>query len=176
MDRSAFILAFSAVVSGCDNNILQRHPGIPPAITPCEGECPEVLVPDENTLRPQYREKPPVAGESFVEGTSAETLDKTTQADRDEALDASSLSNEKKLGKTIASLGDVAQQGFWLKTPLVLAESEGRVVWADNGNSVNITLIPLQGESTAGSQISLAAMRTLGIPLTALPELIVFVK
>ena len=142
--------------------------------------CPEVLTPDENTLRPRHRSGgstgSPSAGEGFVEGISADSLDTTSDKDKEAALETTESGRETRLGTTIASLGAVGEQGFWLKTPLVLKESAGRVVWQDNGNSVNITLIPKQGETTSGSQISLAAMRALGIPLTALPELIVFKK
>jgi len=86
------------------------------------------------------------------------------------------IASEITLGRTVASLGDVTQPGFWLKTPLVSRPIPGRVVWAEGGNSVAVTLIPMPGARGAGSRISLAAMREMEIPLTALPELIVHAR
>jgi hypothetical protein len=70
--------------------------------------------------------------------------------------------------QTIAALGDPAQPGLWLKTPLVDREGPGRVSYA--GRTVDVTLIPIEGPETAGSRMSLAAMRALGAPLTELVE------
>ncbi len=187
MKRKITLLVLAIAVVGlaaCDVKLFKPRPKADlPEITPCDAsktDCPVVLTPDEDTIRPKPRAgtafETGTAGPGFVEGVAAEKLDESTQQDKQDALEATDTASEKNLGKTIASLGDVGQQGFWLKTPLVLAEAEGRLVWADNGNSVNVTLLPKQGESTSGSQISLAAMRALGIPLTALPELIVFAK
>lgn len=81
---------------------------------------------------------------------------------------------EKKLGTTIASLGDPTEPGFWLKTPLVKAKASGRVVNPANGKSAKVDLIPLSGPSSAGSQLSLPAVQLLGISLTDLPEVEVY--
>lgn len=172
-------------LAGCDGlQLLRKKPPPAPVIVECdpsESICPEVLTPDEDTVRPKHRPGTRIvpdgnAGPGFVEGVEAETLDESSTAEKKEALKTTDTSGEKKLGETIATLGDVAQQGFWLKTSLVIKEREGRIVWAEDGNSVNVTLVPKQGEVTSGSQISLAAMRALGIPLTALAELIVFAR
>ncbi|MEM6407883.1 MAG: hypothetical protein AAF700_05640 [Pseudomonadota bacterium] len=77
------------------------------------------------------------------------------------------------LGQTVASLGDPTRPGFWLKTPLVEAERPGRIAGAD-GTSVQVTLIPLEASSGAGSEISLSAMRALGLSLTDLAPIEVF--
>ncbi|MFC2968179.1 hypothetical protein [Acidimangrovimonas pyrenivorans] len=77
----------------------------------------------------------------------------------------------RQLGTTVASLGSPARPGLWLRTPLVAAETPGRV--AVGGKSLAVTLIPLPGPRGGGSQLSLAAYRALGLPLTALPELTV---
>ncbi len=173
-------LSLALVLAGCQGKLFTRKkkPDLPVVeeCLPEDEDCIVVQTPDENTVRPQYRKTTAPAGEGFVEGIDPEELDATTEEEKEAALESSESGGEKELGRTIASLGDVADQGFWLKTPLVIAVTEGRVVWADDGTSVNVTLIPKQGEATAGSQISLAAMRALGIPLTALPELIVFAK
>jgi hypothetical protein len=78
------------------------------------------------------------------------------------------------LGRTVASLGDAAEPGLWLKTPLVQVETPGRVSYGVTGKSVAVTLIPIAGPVTAGSRLSLQAMYELGAPLTGLPEIDVF--
>ena len=78
------------------------------------------------------------------------------------------------LGRTVASLGDVGEPGLWLKTPLVGTERSGRVERIETGDSVSVTLRPLAEGS--GGQLSLQAMRALGVPLTALPEVIVYAE
>lgn len=79
-----------------------------------------------------------------------------------------------KIGTTVASLGDAAQGGMWLKTPLVKGAGQGRVVDAATGKSVAVQLIPLAGPVTGGSQISLKAMQALGVGLTEMPKLTVY--
>jgi len=89
------------------------------------------------------------------------------------------LSNEGNpmatvLGTSVASLGDPARSGFWLETPLVSSETEGRVVFPGTGKSAQVQLIPIEGPATGGSRISLSAMRLIGAPLTDLPTLEVY--
>lgn len=79
-----------------------------------------------------------------------------------------------RLGTTIASLGDATEGGFWIKTPLVTAPGKGRIVDTATGRSVNVDLLPLAGPASAGSQVSLPALTTLGADLTDLPELEVY--
>lgn len=76
------------------------------------------------------------------------------------------------LGTTIASLGSPTEPGIWLDTPLTDTLEQGRAAWRDN--SVNLELRPSGGEVGAGSEMSLAAMRLLEIPLTDLPEISVY--
>lgn len=83
-----------------------------------------------------------------------------------EAEEAPALAGE--LGSTIVSLGAAGEPGMWLKTPLVDHEQKGRVY--HNGLWLAVTLIPIEGEATAGSRMSLAAMRALELPLTELTE------
>lgn len=82
--------------------------------------------------------------------------------------------SERALGITVASLGAPSEPGFWLKTPLVREEVRGRVVYPANGRSVQLTLIPIDGPSTAGSRMSLSALRVLEAPLADLVEVEVF--
>ncbi|MFL4470809.1 hypothetical protein ACERZ8_13300 [Tateyamaria armeniaca] len=78
------------------------------------------------------------------------------------------------LGRTIASLGNAAEPGLWLKTPLVDATRQARVYSAKTDKSVSVTLIPIEGPSTAGSRMSLAAMQALGVSPADLVEVDVF--
>lgn len=107
------------------------------------------------------------------DATSVEDFDTTTQAQRVEAA-TSVAAGEHVVGTTIASLGNAATPGFWLETPLVSEAVMGRVVFDETGKSAAVQLIPIRGPSTAGSRISLAALRVLGAPLTGLIELRVF--
>ncbi len=68
------------------------------------------------------------------------------------------------LGATIASLGTPTETGLWLKTPLAVAAANGRVSF--QGKSIELRLIPIDGEASAGSRLSLQAMQALGIALT----------
>ena len=79
-----------------------------------------------------------------------------------------------RLGTTVASLGDATQGGFWIKTPLVRSIGKGRIVNPATGKSVNVDLLPLSGPASAGSQVSLPALTTLGADLTDLPEVEVY--
>jgi hypothetical protein len=72
------------------------------------------------------------------------------------------------LGTTVASLGNAAEPGVWLKTPLVKVEGQGTVTY--QGKSVPANLIPIDGPATSGSRASLQLMQALGAPLTSLPE------
>lgn len=75
------------------------------------------------------------------------------------------------LGTTIASLGNAAEPGIWLKTPLTKTAGPGKVSY--NGKTVTAQLIPIDGPATAGSRASLQLLQQLGAPITGLPELTV---
>lgn len=117
----------------------------------------------------------PDEGEVPTDATTAEEFDTTSEDDRAAALEgAASTGGETDLGTTIATLGDVTQTGFWVKTPLVNEASKGRAEVTQSGKAVAVDLIPLEGEPGAGSRISLAAMRLLEVDLTALAELRIY--
>lgn len=103
---------------------------------------------------------------------SAEAFDTTTEAQR--AAAATPESGGQLLGRTIGSLGNPAEAGFWIETPLVDAEATGRIVALETGKSAQVILRPLDAEPGAGSRVSLAAMRLLGVALTDLPEIEVY--
>ena len=100
---------------------------------------------------------------------TAEALDTTTIEQRAEAASAP-VAEATSLGTTIVSLGSPTEPGFWLKTPLVKAEIAGRVTNPATGKSSLVTLIPIDGPETAGSRLSLPAMRLIEASLTDLTE------
>ncbi len=110
----------------------------------------------------------PVAG-----AVTAEAFDTTTEAER-AAATAGPTGAGAALGRTVATLGNPADPGFWLETPLVDRVRPGRAVAAANGKAVQLELRPIDGAPGAGSRISLAALRLLGVGLTGLHELEVF--
>ncbi|MBV1868657.1 MAG: D-galactarate dehydratase [Marinosulfonomonas sp.] len=134
------------------------------AVAGCAVLSPPKQSPPSNTAS----SKPP------KNATTAEQFDTTSQAERTAALAVPKPAGERNLGKTIATLGNPTDPGFWLETPLVSKRTQGRVVFASTGKSVAVELIPVQGAATSGSRISLPAMRLLGAPLAGLPELTVF--
>ncbi|WP_353472056.1 hypothetical protein PVT71_12215 [Salipiger sp. H15] len=127
---------------------------------------------------------PPAAAPASSTGTAAglrppanartaEDFDTTSAAERSAAA-AAPATSERQLGSTVASLGDPAQPGFWLETPMVSSVTKGRVVYPATGKSAQVELRPIEGPASGGSRISLAAMRLIGAPLTELPTLTVF--
>ena len=132
---------------------------------------PEVAVDATRPMaRPQGGLKAPPAG-----ARTAAQFDTTTSAEKAAALEAAKIPvTGGPLGKTVTSLGDPAQPGLWLETPLVEAVRMGRVVYLATGKAAVLELRPIAGASGVGSRLSLAAMRLLEAPLTGLPELEVF--
>lgn len=127
---------------------------------------------DQSPARPYPPAPPPAAtaATSVLQGggQTVAALDTTTAAEK--AAAAAPSTGGGKLGRTVASLGDATEGGFWIKTPLVKAPAKGRVVNPANGKSANVDLQPLSGGG-AGSQLSLAAMQALGVSLTDLPDI-----
>lgn len=71
---------------------------------------------------------------------------------------------------TVASVGDPVEPGLWMQTPLVAGPARARVTVAATGATVILELKPSEGAAGAGSQLSLEAMRALGLSLTDLAE------
>lgn len=107
---------------------------------------------------------------------TVEQFDTTTEEDRAAALKVEEPAGEQSLGLTNVSLGAAADPGIWLKTALVSELTPGRVVYPSNGKTANVELRPSGGAAGSASQMSLAAMRLLEIPLTALADVEVFAK
>lgn len=114
---------------------------------------------------PMATQNPMVLGQ----GAPADALDQTSDAEKSAALNAPATGGERELGKVTVTLGSPAEQGIWLRSPLVSAAGKGRVV-TSGGQSVAVDLLP----GTGGAQLSLAAYLALGLPLTALPEVTVY--
>ena len=117
---------------------------------------------------------PPSETPMTTAGQSAAALDTVSESEKEEAKAAAAQSGAQELGRTTASLGAPAEAGLWLKTPLVSAPAKGKVELASGGESLAVDLIPIEGEATAGSRLSLSAMQALGVSLTDLPELVVY--
>ncbi|WP_370250917.1 hypothetical protein [Nioella sp.] len=109
---------------------------------------------------------PPAVAEEVAEEEAVEA------ATGEEAEAPAPSAASGSLGTTIASLGDPTRPGLWLETPLVSAEAAGTLV-AENGNRIDVTLIPSGGAAGSGSRISVAAMQALGLGLTDLATLTV---
>jgi hypothetical protein len=101
----------------------------------------------------------------LASGSDPAALDTTTAEER--AAASAPASGGASLGTAVVSLGNPAEQGLWLETPLVSAAGPGRVVLG--GQSVQLELRP-----GSANRLSLAAMRLLGVALTDLPEVEVF--
>lgn len=101
-------------------------------------------------------------------GQPVAALDQTSAADK--AAATAPKAGGRELGRVSVALGSPAEQGFWLTSPLVTVAGKGRVVTA-SGAQVAVELRPGQG----GALLSLAAYRALGLALTDLPEVTVFI-
>ncbi len=148
---------------------------------PVVEDMPEAVASGSGVIRPVARPSglsTTPAARPPASARTVEQFDTTSKADKaaaeDAAKDAAASGEGRALGLTIVSLGDPTQPGLWIKTPLVKEPVKGRVVYPKNGKAVELDLIPLDGPKTAGSRMSLAALRVLEAPLTDLPEVQVF--
>lgn len=131
-----------------------------------------VQTPTDADARPKLR---PDSPEQSVQPLTQETATNVTDAEIAKATKPTERPEQDK-GLTIASLGLLNQDGFWLSTPLVKSETPGRAVVEKTGASVNLTLLPNGAAAGSGSQVSIAAMQVLGVPITSLVELRVFIR
>ena len=140
--------------------------------------CASALVdekPDEAVTAPVALEAEVKAPPPPPSARTEEAFDTTTAEEREAAVAAPEPAGEAKLGVTVATLGAPTDPGFWLETPLVSSMREGRVE-AVNGKSVAVTLRPIEGPKTAGSRISLPALRLLEVGLAGLHEVAVYAQ
>lgn len=101
---------------------------------------------------------------------TATAFDRTTEAEKAAALARPVAGAE--LGRLVVSLGNPAEQGFWLRSSLVEAARPG-VVRLASGKTAQVELLPASG---GGAQLSLAAYRALGLGLTDLPTVTVLTR
>jgi hypothetical protein len=162
------ILAAALALSACQNlNFLSR--------SAAPSDQPKAVVaqqPQADTARPQSRPSGSIAGLG-AGGLRPEALDRTSAQDRAAAL-APGPATGAALGETLASLGSPAEPGLWLRTGLVTRAMPGRIVVQDGGAALRVELRPSGTPAGSGSQLSLAAFTTLGLPLTTLVRLQVF--
>ena len=147
-----------------------------PRLGPNAPEGPPVAVtlnPGPEVMRPMPR--PGAARRPPPGARTVEAFDTTTAAERAAARAAAQAPAPAQalLGQTLAALGSPAEPGLWLRTGLVDAPRPGRVETL-SGTARLVELRPSGRGADAGSEISLAALRALGQPLTALVELRVF--
>ena len=154
--RQGLFVAALALVAACAQ--FEGTPA-PAAPEPAAVAVPELAAPP-----------PPEAARTVEE------FDTTTAAQRAQAAAAPAAAAEQALGTTVASLGDPGQAGFWVRTPLVDETRPGRIVYPETGQSAQVELQPLDADPGAGSQVSLAAFRLIGAPLTGLPEIEVYAE
>lgn len=145
----------------------KREPETPQPVISTEQTAPAVVAPVENT---------PTEPVPTQAAQTAEQLDKKTSKEERKAAAKPPASGGRVLGKTVASLGSATEPGFWLKTPLVSAEVEGTVKNPATGQTATVMLIPIDGAATAGSRMSLSALRLIGASLTDLTEVEVSVS
>ncbi|RME16904.1 MAG: D-galactarate dehydratase [Alphaproteobacteria bacterium] len=130
------------------------------------------LAPPPGAVHPAPR---PGAVPAVPDGArTVDEFDTTSQSQRAEAEAEARAEEGRLIGRTVAALGNPADPGFWLETPLAEAPGKGRVVSAENGKAVALDLRPIDGPDTAGSRISLPALRLLGLPLGGLHLLDVY--
>lgn len=132
------------------------------ATAPSETAMPGASAGGQTGLAPATASPPPTS-----QARTADALDTTTPEQR-AAASAPATAGGRALGTTVASLGSATEPGLWIKTPLVEAEAQGRVTNPATGKSSTVTLIPIAGSATAGSRMSLAALRLIGASLTDL--------
>ncbi|WP_298431094.1 D-galactarate dehydratase [uncultured Jannaschia sp.] len=97
---------------------------------------------------------------------SAAALDTVSEEQKAAArAEAAAAPAGGELGTVTVALGDPADPGLWVKSDLVSADTPGTVRTGD-GDAIAVTLRPLG--SDGGAQISLPALRALGLPLTGL--------
>ena len=162
MKRYLLAISLASLGAGCAQNPFAK-PDVEPELAG-SGQIRPVARPG-GALRAK---KPPAAARTVDQFDTTSAADK--QMVEAEARQAQEVGAGRLLGRTVASLGDPADPGLWIKTPLVTEPGKGRVVYPANGKAVQLDLIPIDGPKTAGSRMSLAALRVIEAPLAGLPE------
>jgi len=143
MTRFALLLPF--LLAACADGLRLTKPN---------AEAPVAATAPDDVIRPPDR--------------PGDTVEMAAVEDTAVVPSASGPAESGDLGVTVASLGNAAEPGMWLKTPLVKVDGPGTVAY--NGQTAEANLIPIGGPATSGSRASLQLMQALGAPLTGLPE------
>jgi hypothetical protein len=150
MTRLAILLLIPALAACAQSPFARREA---PAPTPTVASAPATVTPP--TAPPPEAAASPAA------------LDTVSEAEKEAARAAAQAEPAGgPLGEATVALGDPADPGLWVKTSLVDAERAG-TVRTGGGEAIAVTLRPI-GAGDGGDQISLAALRALGLPLTGL--------
>ncbi len=160
MTRMIFPLFAAAALSGCaslSDSLGLGRGATKPTAAPAPSEA----------AAPAPAAQTSAAPELTSGANTADSLDTTTAEEREAATQAPASAGTV-LGETVVSLGSATEPGLWLKTPLVDREQPGRVTNPATGKSAAVTLIPIEGPPTAGSRMSLPALRLIGASLTDL--------
>lgn len=166
MHPAIFVLPALVALAACQPAQLATRPAAPSPQTGASAAAPAAAPAAAKVVKAPA----PPAG-----ARTADALDTTTAAQKAAAVQKPA-SGETRLGETIGSLGDATEPGLWIKTPLASVRGAGRIEHKASGKSALVELIPLDGPKTAGSEVSLAAMRLLGVGLTDLPDLDVYAQ
>ncbi len=154
MRRLAFLISATLALGACDRLAL------PDSLRPGGGgaqAAPATGGTAQSTL---------VAPPASVSAKPA-ALDTVSEAEKNAARAAAAAAPAGgELGQVTVSLGDPAEPGLWVKSALVTSERTG-TVRTGSGESIAVMLKPLESEAS-GAQISLPALRALGLPLTGL--------
>lgn len=170
----SFLVVLPLVLAGCSQFSGFGRGG--QAGIAAEAPPPEVLNPDAETTRPQVRPGEDAGVRTLgAAGLRPEALDQTSTQERTAAL-APPAARTELLGETLASLGSPAETGLWLRTGLVTQVTQGRIEVQNGSGSLRVELRPSGATAGAGSQLSLSAFTTLGLPLTQLVGLRVYAE
>lgn len=153
-----------SILSGCTD--LEQALGVPQTVATSSSE---VSVETGVDTAPMTAISPPKVIKNTGSPKKPEALDVATAEERKDAITIEPVSSEKKLGIAIASLGNPAETGFWVKSDLVSKPTKGRITDLATGTQVNVDLFPAES-AQSGTQLSLSAMRALGVSLIDLPE------
>lgn len=169
------ISLFGFLVLGAFGAACAQLPFSPRSAAPEAAIDIAVQQPDSDTTRPAPRPGRGAVQALGRTGMAADILDMTSPEERSAALQAPAARTQL-LGETLASLGGVGEPGLWLRTGLVSQTQQGRVELQQGSGSLRVELRPSGAPAGSGSQLSLAAFRSLNLQLTELVPLRVFAE
>lgn len=158
--RASVAIPCLVLLAGCASPALQLPFGARPTAVAAVAEPAPVVTEDPPADVPRPRARPERAGTASGGPTAGA------------APSAAAGSSGGQLGQTLAGLGAPGEPGLWLRTGLVDRVRPGRIR-TEAGAVLDVELRPSGGAAGAGSQISLAAMQALRLPLTQLVPLTV---